>query len=598
MVELASATLCRLADAPPAATAARAAVEEIESASRRVPLTLGVGGELQIRTAMFNDLCGDKLFDPFARSLGCAAVRIRKGSGKRFHVRRVDGKQEIHELPEERTEDVEAVRTAALAGADLENRRRVAGEMAAVPPPRPKWWQLWKWLGYSKLRKQFETRRAQHQLAELSVGEAQRKFDDAERIAAEVIARTEPARERYLTLLRGLSSGGADGVGVQYIEVEVVGGMLPEGVEVLELTGASRSGAEVDAVVIIQSGGVYAPGIHDRRPRLGDLAQVIAGLPMMLAHARSLGIGRRFRDKISDALTTLAEAIQRKEDDFRARIAALEAKRVTDPAAFTEAQLANLDAHVTASVNAVLEHASVHLGMELAQVRAEWVEALARAGSGSDLAAAVARIDGIWESTFKRIAEEVRILALGGVGGSARDLYVPLVAPLVPKGLPEQHAKPPRAAPQLPPVAILPTLTGVKPTRLDETGFFAGLFRSFETKRTEVRAKAAERLERIQEMASIELMEAEPKFHLAIREALVNQLATALQLQHTALETALATERVAIAAEQEQLGPLIAVRDAVRQDLAKLAAQITRIETEQPALSVAATAAETASLSH
>ena len=323
-----------------------------------------------------------------------------------------------------------------------------------------------------------------------------------------------------------------------------------------------------------------------------------AGLPMMLAHARSLGIGRRFRDKIAAALTSLAEAIQRTEDEFRARIAALEARRVADPAAFTEAQLVSLQPQVIASVNAVLEHASAHLGMELAQVRAEWVETLARAGSGSELAAAVSHIDGIWEPTFKRIAEEVRILAMGAVGGSARDLYVPLVAPLVPMGLPEQHAKPPRAAPQLVPVAILPTLTGAKPTRLDETGFFAGLFRSFQTKRTEVRAKAAERLERIQEMASIELMEAEPTFHLAVREALVNQLAAALQLQRTALETALANEHAAIAAEQEQLAPLIAVRDSVRQDLARLAAQITRIETEQPALSVATTAAETASLSH
>lgn len=597
LVEQASAALCRLADAAPAAAAARAAVEDIESASRRVPMTLGVGGELPVRTTMFNELCGDKLFDPYARALGCAAVRIRRGSGRRFHVRRIDGTHEVHEMPIELPADVETVRVAALTRAELETRRAEADGLASVAPPRPRWFQLWKWFGYNRQRKAYQARHTRFQLAEVAVGEAQRRFDEASAAAAEVIARTGPARDRYLSLLRGLASGGPEGVGVQYVEIEVVGGMLPEGVEVLELTGASRSDAEVDAVVIIQSGGVYAPGLHDRRPRLGDLAAVITELPVMLMRARQLGIGRRFRDKIAAAVDSLAAAIQRKEEELRARIATLEAKRIVDPAAFTEAQLDRLQPQIIASVNAVMEHASVHLGSELAVIRQEWVETLARAASGSDLAAAVAWVDGVWTQTFTRVAEEVRLLAMGGVGGTARDLYVPLVAPLVPLGLPEIHARPPKAAPQLAAVAILPTLTGAKVSKLDDTGFFAGLFRSFETRRQEVRTKAVERLEALQEVASIELMEAEPRFHAAVKEALASQLAAAIAIQHTTLEAALAAERAAVAAEQLQLDPLIAVRDAVRQDLARLAAAIARIETEEPALAIATTAAETASLS-
>jgi hypothetical protein len=512
-------------------------------------------------------------------------------------VRRVDGKHEVHDMPIELPSDVDIVRAAAHARAELDAKRAVASTLATTPPPRPKWWQFWKWFAYGKQRKQFEVRHAQFQLAEVAVGDAQRRFEEASLGAEEVIARTGPARDRYLALLRGLASGGPEGVGVQYIEVEVAGGMLPEGVEVLELTGASRSGAEVDAVVIIQSGGVYAPGLHDKRLRLGELAEVTTGLPVMLMRARELGIGRRFRDKISNALTSLADTIQHEQESFRARIAALEAKRIADPTAYIEAQLARLQPQIIASVNAVMEHASVHLGSELAVIRQEWVETLARAASGTDLAAAVSWIDGIWAGTFKRVAEEVRMLAMGGVGGSARDLYVPLVAPLVPLGLPEANAKPPKAAPILSPVAILPTLNGVKATKLDDTGFFAGLFRSFEAKRSEVRAKAAERLESLQEVASIELMEAEPKFHLAVRDALVAQLAAAIDLQTKTLEAALSAERAAIAAEQRQLDPLIAIRDAVRHDLSRLAASIARIETAEPALAIATTAAETASLS-
>ncbi|MBA2541548.1 MAG: hypothetical protein H0V17_18035, partial [Deltaproteobacteria bacterium] len=548
----------------------------------------------------FNDLCGEKLFDPFDRAPGCAAIRLRRGSGRRFTVQRVDGGLQVYETPEEHASDVETVRAAALARTEVDRRSTTLADFDRERPNKPRWWQLWKWPGYLAQRGKFRKRSEQRLLTAAGVSEAQRQFEAAERAANEVIARTTPARDLYLSQLRAVASGGAAGVGVEYVEVEVevIEGMLPEGVEVLELTGASRASAEVDAVVIIQKDGVYAPGLMGSRPRLGDLTEVIAGLPMMLAEARSLAIGRRYRDKISVAVTSLDQAIQRKEDNFRERISALEAMRVTDPAGFIEVQLARVQPQVIGSVNTVLEHASVHLGSELAQVRAEWVEALAKASSGGDLATVVSRIDDAWESTFKRVAEEVRLLAMGGIGGSARDLYVELILPLVGMGLPEQHAKPPRAAPVLAPVSILHCLTASGTKKLDDTGFFAGLFRSFETRKSEVRAKAAERLERLQEVAALELMEAEPKFHGAIRAALVAQLAGAIDIQTRTLDTSLATERTAIAAERDQLAPLIAVRDLVRHDLGRLAAQIARIETEQPALSIATTAAETASLSH
>jgi hypothetical protein len=372
---------------------------------------------------------------------------------------------------------------------------------------------------------------------------------------------------------------------------------LPEGVEVFELTGASRASAEVDAVVVIEAGGVYAPGQHGARPRIGDLVEVMTGLPVMLAGSRSLCIGRRFRDKIAASLTSLDEQLDRKEADFTKRIAALEAMRVGDPARFTEIQLARVHSQIIASINTVLEHASVHLQSELADLKRTWVDSVAKANSGSELATAVGRIDDAWLSTMQRIAEEVRLLAMGGVGGSARDLYVPLAAPLVPMGLPEQHAKPPRAAPQLSPVEILRSLTHPKIAKLDDTGFFAGLFRKFESRRTEVRGKAADRLQAVIEVAAAELMDAEPKFHAAVREALVGMLAVAIDTQSKALEASLVAEREAIARERAVLAPLVQVRDQVRVDLGRLAAQIARTETENPALAVAATAAATASLS-
>ncbi len=599
LVEQVTATLCRLADAPPVADVARTAVAEIESASRRVPLTLGVGGELPTRTSLFNDLCEDKLFDPYDRAPGCAAVRLRRGSGNRFHAIRADGSKQVQDLPLERPGDVEIVRAAAIARAELEARRTDLVAIDRAKPAKPPWWAFWRWLGYFVERAREGKRRdQQRRLAEQIVLEARVQFEEAERAAAEVLERTAPARESYIAALRGIASGGAAGVGFHEVIVEVGGGMLPEGVEVLELTGASRSSAEVDAVAVIEAGGIYAPGALGARPRLGSIEDTVAALPLLLASARSLGIARRYRDKIRVALDKLDALLTAKEDNFRQRITALEAMRIADIPAFVDEQLARIQPQIIASVNAVLEHASVHLASELSQVASSWIDSLARATSGNELAAAVAKIDDTWTATLGRAAEETRLLAMGGVGGSARDLYPSLAAALVPLGLPEAEARPPRAAPVLSPVQILPSLTATSATKLDDTGFFAGLFRSFETRRTEVRAKAAERLQRLQEVAGAELMDAEPTFHAAVREALVGLLNVAITSQSRYLEIALAKERETVAAERAELAPLVAIRDQVRLDLSTLMMEIKRIEAEQPALSVAATAAETASLSH
>src|SRR5213075_2390747 len=74
LVEQAMATLSRLADTPAASDAAHHAITELEAAWDR-PLAVGIGGEVPARTELFNVVCGDKLFDPYTRALGSAALR-------------------------------------------------------------------------------------------------------------------------------------------------------------------------------------------------------------------------------------------------------------------------------------------------------------------------------------------------------------------------------------------------------------------------------------------------------------------------------------------------------------------------------------------
>src|SRR4029078_11232196 len=107
---------------------------------------------------------------------------------------------------------------------------------------------------------------------------------------------------------------------------------------------------------------------------------------------------------------------------------------------------------------AVLEHAGVHLGSELAECARMWDALVAKASTQDELKAAAAHIDVDGPAQCKRIADETRILVVGGVGSSAHDILPELFAPLRQPGLPDEHARPPKQVPALPPVELLPSL--------------------------------------------------------------------------------------------------------------------------------------------
>jgi hypothetical protein len=296
-------------------------------------------------------------------------------------------------------------------------------------------------------------------------------------------------------------------------------------------------------------------------------------------------------------MASLEAAIERKESVWRARIDRLMAQRLTDPVDFAQKQLEKVRGDISASVHAVVEHSSVHLGMELAQLQDEWIGWIANAQNADELKAALTKIEEEWHPRPKRIAEEVKVLVMGGVGGSARDLYPTVVAELATLGLPDEHARALKAAPVLAPVMLLPSL--LKDTaKLEKAGWLAGLFRSFDSKRSDAREKVHEKVERMKEVAGSELLDAEPRLHRAIGTALAGLLEEAIGKQRAFLDEALDNERAAIDAERESIAPLLRVRDAVRGDANRLAEMVATLEREQPAIAVAAAAAETGSLSH
>lgn len=599
LIDQVQAALRRLAEAPPAAEAANNAMHELTDAWSRGNLSAGIGGDLQARTELFNFLYGDKLFDPFARVVGSAAIRARRGPSTVIRIVRDDGSsEELIPPPDTRAEEAAARARADAMRTEVARREtslvRIDHSVPALARKRPAPWAIWMWPLFWLFSWIARHKLAERKLADLAVSESRDQLAAVDRDTGEILGAAHRVRDKFVSAVRSCAAMGANNV--RELQLVLAGGPLPDRIEILELTGPSRAEAEIDAVLLVRPDGVYAPG-RDQPIPLGPVEVAISVLPSVLAAARALSIARRFRRKIEGALRALDDSLRRKEDAFRGRIVALEGKRMRDPQGFIQAQLDRVRPQIFASVQAVMEHASVHLGSELAQLQAEWINGIAEALTADELKLKVAKVTEHWDASPRRIGEEVRVLVMGGLGGSARDIYPDLVAPLVPWGLPAEFARPLRSAPVLPRLELLPSLTGETKSKLDLPGWLSGLFRSLEKRRTEVREKAHDRVEKLQERSTAELRDAEPRMHALLRDVLAGLLGNTIEHQRASVESAISAEYAAIVRERDALEPLMRARDAVRVELETLASLIAELERTQPAVAIAASAAETASLS-
>jgi hypothetical protein len=422
------------------------------------------------------------------------------------------------------------------------------------------------------------------------VADGRRKLAGIEGFVAAREERERAAREGYYRVLRELCGGGPAGKDVRAIELYVPAG-LPAHVELVELMGEYRASADIDAVIVVERDALYAPTPDDDRVKLGPVAETIAELPAILERARSLTLARRALAKLFVARAEVDIEINRFEAQFQGRMQKLQKLALpADTARFHATQLDRVRPMVIASVNAVMEHASVHLGSELAQLGNGWINAIIAATNGDDLKNAVAKIEEEWPVAAKRIADEVHVLVMGGAGGVGRDLYVEVVSALRTYGLGEEYLRTPKRAPEITPVSILEPLRN--PTTFTLGGsWFSGLFKSFESRRADIREKVHARIEHIREVATAELLDAEPKLHAAVVEALATQLQVAIEAQQSWHSRALTVESAAIAKEREVLAPMIKARETIVVAGRQLAQTTNAVQAERPAVAAAAVAA-------
>ena len=558
--------------------AARDLLGHLDRAWSRVPLTIGLGGDdLAARTELINAVCGSRVLE--ARDPGCAPIRIRRGPAARLQARRDDGSTEQLALAARRDEpDAGPVARAEAARARLAEREvaleRVETELPVFLRARPAGWRivlwpiwwLWAWLHRSAI--------ARRTIASNAV-EVSRRDLDAVLTSGTTRARDDHAR--YLDTLRALASARD----VVELELEVATGPLDDGIELCELGGLPPS---LDVVLVVTPDAIRAPngelvGSHD---------QTLATLRSFSEAARAMRLARRARDSIALAVATLDDQVTRTEDDFRQRIATLEARRLANPTAFIADQLARIRPQIVTSVSVVIEHASVHLGAELAALGAEWITGIANASTSDALKEVVTHIETTATASAQRIADETRRLALNGASGVAHDLYAELVSALVPLGLPEE-LRASRAAPALPPIEVMPSLAAASIAKLSGQ-WLGGLFKSFESRRTDVREKTHQQIEQLRELATDELLDVEPRLHAAIEQVLAPQLVAACEHQEVALAAALTAEYAAIDADRARLAPTLALRDLARTTVHDLRDHIATLEAALPACAAASAA--------
>lgn len=588
LVELARAALARTHDAHPPAGADHLR-GEVELVWRRRPWSAGLAGDIAARTGLVNFVCGSKILDPAGREVGCAALSLLRGETTRFRALRDDGTIEEHALPSE-VDGVDALaRRERAEGArrELADRElaldRVQRSLPRLLRRRPRRWELWLWPIWWLLSRLNRRGQVERRFAELAAQQSQSQLESAERDQRDAEERVRVVRTRYFESLRSLGSAR----GVRELAITLANGPLPEGIELRELTGAATG---LDAVLVIERDAMYAPRAGDSTPvRIGEIAETIASLPELLPAARAWQLATRARDLIGDVLAGAEDVLDRAEGGFEVRLSRLAAMQLADPAGFMQAELARVRPQIVTSVHAVIEHASAHLGGELARLAEDWIGAIASATTGDELKETISRLETTSTATVQRIHGEVQLLVMGGAGGVAHDLYPEVTSGLRARGLVES---PPREAPELPTFELLPALASPSAAKL--TGavqWLTGLFRSFDARRAEVREKAYARVDHLRDVAFAELLDVEPKLHAAIGDVLAAYLAGATTRQLEWHASTSDIERAAIAAERESLAPLARLRRITRRDVELLTEQIEVLEKQAPAIVAAAAAA-------
>jgi hypothetical protein len=553
LVDHARSALDRLARGEPVANLVEGARTELDEEIRRTPLLVGVEGSEADRAALLDIACGG-LLGPLDRASPCAAIRVRRGDAVRFRAVGFDGSVDEAAMPAPpgpKAKATPAPRRPA-GGEDVQQLERELPRIVLVAPPV---WAIWLWPIRWFLRWLHREKLARLERARLAL-----PAPDAEAPPIAIESRDlEDTPERFLTRLRELASG--RGREIRGILLEIVDGPLPRDVELVELIDKPCTDS-IDVVLEIEGDAVYHDDDGDRGAYIGTARETIAELTTLATTGRTIRIATRVAGTLRAAGSVLDQHLDTAEAAFRTRTEALEQLRISDTAALVSRQLTAMRPLVIARVTMLVEHLMSEVGTALDQLERIWVDEITSTASNDELKATLARIHDGSRSSVTSIVDGTKRLATSGVLGAVHDLHPELVAVLVrDHGLPESERTK---------LAPLPTTGAVAPALFPRTaqwsfgdlagGRLAGLFRSFDARRSEALAKVRAGATTLRELANAELLDLEPLLHTRVGDALAIELARAVDHQVAWLAATREREETAIDRERVALAPVRQLR--------------------------------------
>lgn len=551
LVDHARTALDRLARGEPVANIIEVALAELDQESRRAPLLVGIQGSDGDRAALLEVACGRIL--ALDRESPCAVIRIKRGDVMRFRAVDFDNRVEQATMPEEEPSEITAVlpedddpRPGEIGALERELPRIVL-----VPPPV---WAIWLWPIRWFLRWRLRDKIAKLERARAAL--AAPRVPQLPALAVES-NRFGDTPERFMENLRELASGRNGGTDVRAIQLEVPEGPLPPDVELVELVDPPDTDT-FDLILVVEGDALYHTRDGVRGPHIGSVRETLGELAALASTGRTIRIAGRAADTLRAAAAALDAHLDAAKDRFEERIQKIEKLRITDTAAMVSRQLAAMRPLVIARVTMIVEHLMSEVGTALNQLESIWIDELTNTTNADELKATLARIQDGSPKSVTSIIDGTKRLATSGVLGAVHDLHPELVAVLArDHGLPEAESRN---------LVPLPTTGAVAPALFPRTGQWtfgelaggrlAGLFRSFDARRSEALAKVRQGAAGLRELALAELLDLEPALHTALGDALAIELARAVDHHAAWLTATLDREHAAIDVERVALAPL------------------------------------------
>ncbi|HEY0482457.1 MAG TPA: hypothetical protein VGD37_33280 [Kofleriaceae bacterium] len=628
IVELARAAVRRLIDAAPAAAQAREALARIERVGLGPPYTVVVAGESAARTELLNWLAGERLFDPARRDRGRIVLSLRRGPTTSLRARRRDGSVEDRPLAAEPPADavVDPVPAPAPPGGPRAFRRATRGGDRAETLPasdlpafrdavvlsaeaettamvqRPPWWAVWRWLALW-LAAWLARRRTPALPAAVTPASAADATTPARRALANTVARDRHPGDPRRQFIDALTGCLADDT-VERLFVEVGGGPLSEKVVVIELPAGANAGlldaAGADACLVAcgergfaiteqldtmlcvvphlfaVGGGELAAGTDPRVRRLASFAAAAEAMVQLATIERALAVGAHAVASLAAGSAALDAAITRAEIEFRARIDRLEALRIASPDDHIAAALARIRPAVVEHVRRLLRGALDQLDDAVTALGATWAARLGEASSADALRTAATRINDESPAVLQDAQAAAHRVLVDGLTERARVHYHELVGELR-HGAARRDAAPSWLTVEIEIAALTSsTSLGAVAPRL------TSLFRSFDALRTDALAQLEQRVAKLRQVASANLLDTEPRLEPSVTGPIAIALRGEVERHAAWLEAELARERVAIDAERTELASFAILRDDARSDERKLVTALDALAAELP----------------